>query len=121
MSVVLWAAVAAIGGLGSVVRFLADAFVARRTSTGFPLGTLAVNVTGSLALGVVVGATSGADIVLLSGTSAIGSYTTFATWMLETQRLGEERQSLLAAGNLVVSVILGVAAAALGRAIGASL
>ncbi|MFZ4373836.1 MAG: CrcB family protein, partial [Mycobacterium sp.] len=44
-----------------------------------------------------------------------GAYTTFSTWMLETQRLTEERRIWPAAANIVVSVILGLAAAAAGQ------
>ena len=58
---------------------------------------------------------------LLADTAAVGSYTTFSTWMLETQRLTEERQYRKAALNIAVSLVLGVAAAALGRLIGAHL
>jgi len=61
------------------------------------------------------------DAALLAGTAAVGSYTTFSTWMLETQRLTEERQYRRAALNIIVSLVLGVAAAALGRLIGAHL
>jgi CrcB protein len=55
---------------------------------------------------------------LLGGTAAVGSYTTFSTWMLETERLAEERQRRRAVANIVVSLVLGVAAAALGRLVG---
>jgi CrcB protein len=58
---------------------------------------------------------------LLAGTAAVGSYTTFSTWMLETQRLGEERQHRKVAANIIVPLVLGVAAAALGKLIGAHL
>ena len=58
---------------------------------------------------------------LLGGTAAVGSYTTFSTWMFETERLAEERQRASAAANVVVSLVLGVAAAALGRLIGGHL
>mgnify|MGYP001045997577 FL=1 len=44
----------------------------------------------------------------------MGAYTTFSTWMFETHRLSEERQFAPAAANIVVSVALGLAAAALG-------
>jgi CrcB protein len=52
---------------------------------------------------------------LLAGTAFVGAYTTFSTWMLETQRLGEERRMWAASANIVVSVVLGVAAAVLGQ------
>jgi len=50
-------------------------------------------------------------VALIGG---VGSYTTFSTWMLETQRLAEERQFRKVAVNVAASLILGVAAAALG-------
>ena len=56
---------------------------------------------------------------LLAGTAAVGSYTTFSTWMLETQRLAEEGQLGTAAVNVAASLVAGVAAAALGRLLGA--
>lgn len=49
----------------------------------------------------------------------MGAYTTFSTWMLETQRLGEERQLRAALANIVVSVALGTTAALVGQRIGA--
>ena len=60
-------------------------------------------------------------VALLAGTAFVGSYTTFSTWMLETQRLTEERQHGKAAVNVVLSLAAGVAAAAAGRLIGAHL
>ena len=121
MNVLLWAGVMLIGGAGSVARFLADGLVAAAADRGFPLGTLAVNVSGAVILGVITGLALGHDQALLAGTAAVGSYTTFSTWMLETQRLTEERQYRTAVLNVVVSLVLGVAAAAAGRLIGAQL
>jgi fluoride ion exporter CrcB/FEX len=54
---------------------------------------------------------------LLAGTAAVGSYTAFSTWMLETPLLAEERQRRVAATNNGASVILGLTAALLGRTI----
>jgi len=54
----------------------------------------------------------------LLGTATIGSYTTFSTWMLESQRLAEGGGRRLAALNLVVGLALGMGAIALGRLIG---
>jgi len=117
----VWIAVAALGGLGALARFALDAAVSERTGSGFPLGTLAVNLSGALTLGVLRGAGLGGNALLLAGTATLGSYTTFSTWMLETQRLSEERQHRKAAVNVIASLALGVAAAALGRLIGAQL
>ena len=121
MNVLLWTAVVLIGGAGSVLRFLADGMVASAAGRDFPLGSLAVNVSGAVILGLITGLALGHDQALLAGTAAVGSYTTFSTWMLETQRLAEERQHRKAAVNVLVSLALGVAAAALGRLIGAHL
>jgi len=101
--------------------FLADAMVAPAASRGFPLGTLAVNVSGAVILGVITGLALSQDQALLAGTAAVGSYTTFSTWMLETQRLTEERQHRMAVLNVIASLALGIAAAALGRLLGAQL
>ncbi len=119
MSVLVWAGVVLIGGCGAVVRFVVDAALGTRLGRELPYGTLAVNLTGALILGLLTGLTLGDDEALLAGTAAVGSYTTFSTWVFETQRLDEERQHLFAAANIVASIALGVAAAALGRAIGA--
>jgi fluoride exporter len=126
MSVLLWTAVVLIGGAGSVLRFLADGAVAASAdqhSAGrdFPLGTLAVNVSGAVILGLLSGLALGHDEALLAGTAAVGSYTTFSTWMLETQRLTEERQHRKAVVNVAASLVAGVAAAALGNLIGTRL
>jgi CrcB protein len=121
MNVLLWVGVMLIGGAGSVLRFLADGLVASAADRDFPLGTLAVNVSGALVLGLITGLALGHEQALLAGTAAVGSYTTFSTWMLETQRLTEERQYRMAAVNVIVSLALGIAAAALGRLLGAQL
>lgn len=121
MSVLVWAGVVMIGGAGSVIRFLADGLVASGTGRGFPYGTFAVNISGAVILGLLSGLALGHDEALLEGTAAVGSYTTFSTWMFETQRLTEERQHGKAAVNVAASLAFGVAAAALGRFIGVHL
>jgi fluoride exporter len=121
MNVLLWVAVMLIGGAGSVLRFLADGVVGSAEGRGFPAGTLAVNVSGAVILGVITGLALGHDQALLAGAAAVGSYTTFSTWMLETQRLTEERQHRLAAVNVIASLALGIAAAWLGHLLGARL
>ena len=121
MNPAIWVGVMLIGGAGSVVRFLADGLVASAADRNFPLGTLAVNVSGAVILGLITGLALGHEQALLAGTAAVGSYTTFSTWMLETQRLTEERQHRIAAVNVIVSLALGIAAAALGRLLGAQL
>ncbi|MGO9152686.1 fluoride efflux transporter CrcB [Mycobacterium sp.] len=114
-NIAVWAGVLLIGGIGSVTRFLADRAVSRRAAWPFPLGTLAVNVSGAALLGFLGGLALSKDAALLAGTAFVGAYTTFSTWMLETQRLGEERRMWTAVANIVVSVALGLAAALLGQ------
>lgn len=121
MSVLLWIGVTAIGGCGSVLRFLVDGAVSARTERAFPLGTFVVNLSGALVLGFLAGLTLGHDRALLAGTAAVGSYTTFSTWMLETQRLGEERDLPNLWLNVAVSLLAGLGAAALGRVVGSAL
>jgi len=110
MSILLWTAVVLIGGAGSVLRFLADGAV--QGGRDYPLGTLAVNVSGAVILGLLTGLALGHDAALLAGTAVVGSYTTFSTWMLETQRLTEERQHGKADG---ATALLGVDGTAHGR------
>jgi CrcB protein len=114
-TVLTWAGVMLIGGIGSVLRFLVDRTVARRVGRPFPFGTLTVNISGAALLGFLGGLALSKEVALLAGTAFVGAYTTFSTWMLETQRLGEERQTWAAAANIVVSVALGIAAAFLGQ------
>ena len=121
MSILVWVAVVLIGGAGSVLRFYVDGVVGSAFRPGFPYGTLVVNLSGAVILGLLTGLALTGDAALLAGTAAVGSYTTFSTWILETQRLTEERQDRKALLNIVVSLVLGVSAAALGRLIGAHL
>lgn len=121
MSVALWVAVGLLGGAGAVARFRLDAIVQLRLAGTFPFGTLTVNVLGSFVLGVLTGAGVGGDWLLLAGTALLGSFTTFSTWMLETERLGEEGDDRVALLNLAVSLAAGTAAAIAGWAAGAAL
>jgi fluoride exporter len=121
MNILVWSGVLVLGGVGAVARFLVDRTVARRTAGSFPFGTLAVNLSGALVLGFLTGMALPHDVALLAGTALVGSYTTFSTWMLETQRLGEERQVSYAVANILVSVTLGLAAGAAGIWLGTRL
>src|SRR3984957_397579 len=114
-TVLVWTGVVLIGGIGSVLRFLMDRTITRRVARPFPFGTLAVNISGAALLGFLGGLALSKDAALLTGTAFVGAYTTFSTWMLETQRLGEERRMWAAGANIVVSVLLGIAAALLGQ------
>jgi fluoride exporter len=110
-----------LGGAGALGRFLLDAAVSGRVGRGFPWGTLAVNLSGALCLGVLAGAAVEGDAARLAGTGFLGAYTTFSTWMLESHRLGEEGRVRLGLANLAVSLAAGLAAAWIGQRIGAAL
>jgi CrcB protein len=121
MSPLIWLGVTATGGLGAVLRFVVDGGVSARTGRGFPYGTLAVNLSGAVLLGLLTGLSLNPAAALVIGTGAVGAYTTFSTWMFETQRLGEDRQVGRLVANIVLSVLAGLLAAAIGEAIGAAL
>lgn len=121
MSAPVWISVAILGSLGSIARFLLDGAVSARSSSSFPLGTLVVNASGALILGLLTGLALSGEALVLAGSATIGSYTTFSTWMLETHRLGEDGQLLGGALNVLASIVVGLGAALLGRSIGAAL
>jgi CrcB protein len=118
VSAPVWIGVAVLGGLGALARFTVDGAVSARLAREFPYGTLAVNISGALVLGMFAGAGVGRSASVLAGGAVVGAYTTFSTWMLETQRLAEEGELSAAALNLAISLAAGLAAAALGRRIG---
>jgi CrcB protein len=105
--------VAAGGAAGSVLRYLVSVLAAGALGTGFPFGTLAVNVAGSALIGVAAGwgVSGGARLLLVTG--LLGGFTTFSAFSLETAAL-HARAPLLAALYVGASVVLGLAAFALG-------
>jgi CrcB protein len=121
VNVLVWAGVVALGGCGAVLRFLVDGAVSARLGRSFPWGILLVNVSGAAALGLLGGLALDRTAALLAGTALLGSYTTFSTWMADTHRLGEDRRVGAAVVNVASSLVAGVAAAALGHALGAAL
>ena len=108
-------------GVGAVARFAFDGLVQEHVSSEFPLGTLVVNLSGSFALGLLVGLRASHEALLLIGTATIGSYTTFSTWMLESHRPAEDGEPGLASLNVAGSLVAGFACALVGRALGAAL
>jgi fluoride exporter len=113
-----WVGVAIVGGLGAVARFLVDLWVSSRVRARFPVGIFVVNVTGAFVLGLLDGLALSGNAMVIAGTAAIGAYTTFSTWMLDTHRLVREGQYANAALNIVLSAAIGFAAVALGHLIG---
>jgi CrcB protein len=116
---------AVAGAVGAPARYLVDGFVQDRSVGDFPWGTLVINVTGSLLLGIITGAAlyhafPNTPKVWL-GTGFCGAYTTFSTFTFETIRLLEEGEVADALRYAVASLLVGAAAAAIGLAIAAAL
>lgn len=110
------------GGLGSLARWGASGFIARHWGEHFPVGTLVVNITGSLLIGFLATLT-GPDgrwlappslrIFLMLG--VLGGYTTFSSFSLQTLTLAQDGQWFRAALNAVLSLVLCLAAVWLGH------
>jgi CrcB protein len=116
VSLALVVGIGTFGAVGAIARFLLDGAVSERLGSVFPWGTLAVNLSGAFALGVVAGTLSG-DAQRLVGTGLLGGYTTFSTWMFESHRLGEDGELGLGVLNLLGSLALGILAVWLGRSL----
>ena len=114
------------GSLGAVARYVVDTEVSQRAAGAFPWGTLVVNVSGSVLLGLLFALTIERGILPASIRAPvmigfIGAYTTFSTLMLETWRLVEDGAVSLGVVNLVGSSVLGMLALFVGLAIGRTL
>lgn len=100
------------GAVGAVCRYLISGWVQYVVRYDFPAGTLVINLSGSLGLGLMVGTGPLDSTLILCVVGFLGGFTTFSTWMIETIRLG--LRSPLALLNLMVSLVGGLAAAAVG-------
>ena len=105
-------------GLGFVASAAAGAglrLVATRRWPGGHLGTMAVNVSGAFALGLLAGAAAGTLTVV--GTGGLGTFTTFSTFTADAVALGDTRIGTRrgrSVGHILNTLVLGVGAAALG-------
>lgn len=113
-----WLAVAAAGGLGAVARHLVDLGVSRRSASRSPVGTIVVNVTGSLLAGMVAGLAVagrlGVEVEFVVAGGFLGAYTTFSTAMFQAVVEFEQRRPLVATTHLIATLALAVGAAWLG-------
>lgn len=113
--------VALAGAGGAIARFVVDGVVQDRTDSPLPLGTFAINISGSLVLGVLAGLALSHSVTahakLIAGTGFLGGYTTFSTFAYETYRLADDGSVGLAVLNMAGSILAGLAAAAVGLAL----
>ena len=113
----IWLAVAVAGAAGAACRYVVDFAVTARTRERFPWGTLVVNVTGALLVGLVTGLVAHQGVPdatrTVLGAGFCGAYTTFSTLVYESWRLLEDRAYLAAATNLA-SLALSLPAVAAG-------
>jgi CrcB protein len=116
-----WAAVGVLAATGALARLVVGDVVQRRVGWTFPVGILVVNTSGSLALGVLAGVGASGWALRLAGAALLGSYTTFSTWIFDSQQMAATRDHRRALGNLLGSLVLGLAAVALGWALGRTL
>ena len=119
--VLAWIGVGAFGAAGAYARFAVAAAVTARRPGDFPTGTFVVNLTGGFTLGLLTGLGVTGDALFVLGTGFLGGYTTFSTWMLEAQRLGEDAEIGVLLGYLLGSMLLGLAATGAGWALAGSL
>jgi CrcB protein len=121
MTMLAWIGVGAFGALGAYARFLLGHAITTRRPSAFPYGTFVVNLTGGFALGLLTGLAVSGDALLVLGTGLLGAFTTFSTWMVEAQRLGENGNWATMWLYLLGSMLAGLAATGLGWLIGETL
>jgi len=121
----LWVAIG--GALGSMARYGVGGLISEKTTGAFPWGTLVVNVTGSLIIGILGALTlpegkmtpqSRAFATQLLITGVCGGYTTFSSFSLQTLNLLRDGEWFYAAGNILLSVILCMIAVWIGYVLG---
>lgn len=114
--------VAAGSAFGGVVRFFVSGLVARAFGETFPWGTMVVNVSGAFGIGVLAALARRQGLIALpeawplAVTGFLGSYTTVSSFSLQTLALAREGEWQRAAGNVLLSLLLCLSAAALGLA-----
>ena len=102
------------GAAGAVLRYVVSGVVQRRTRSGFPLGTLTVNLSGAFLLGLVAGVDNLESSTTLATAAFLAGFTTFSTWMIETLRLGPSPFRLRPIANLLITLVPGVILCAAG-------
>ena len=105
---ILWVGIG--GMLGGLSRFYLGKQIAKRTGSGFPFGTLVINLSGAFLLGVLTSVNPEGRTYLLLGDGFCGAYTTFSTFMFEGFNLFKGNKRLNALVYIIGTMILGVLA-----------
>lgn len=113
-------AIAVAGGLGASLRLVADGAVRSLVGTRLPWGTLVVNVVGSAGLGALVGSDAGPTTLWIVGTGLLGGFTTFSAASFESAALILDNRWSGAILYAVGTLVLSVAAVAVGYFLAAS-
>ncbi|MEU0392322.1 CrcB family protein [Streptomyces sp. NPDC006208] len=116
-----WLLVIAGAAIGAPLRYLTDRAVQARHASVFPWGTFVVNVSGSLVLGVLAGASVSSGVYALWGTGLCGALTTYSTFSYETLRLAGSGRTFLAVANAGGSLLVGFGAVIAGEVWGRAL
>jgi len=110
------------GGVGGVLRFWVDTAVSRAARSVFPWGTIVVNTSACLILGLLTGLAYGGagaeDLRTVVGVGMMGGYSTFSTASVEAVRLMRQRRHTASLAHAVGMLTLSLAAATLGIAVG---
>jgi CrcB protein len=111
-------AVAIAGGMGAMLRMFVATVCGRWFGTAFPVGTFVINITGSLFLGwflAAIGSRTISDTMRVAiAVGFVGAYTTFSTFMFESNSLVENGLQIKATINLLGSVVVGLLAVRVG-------
>jgi CrcB protein len=114
------------GFLGAIARYAVAGWAADRFGSQFPYGTLIINVSGSLVIGIFLAAITGRfapppQIRLVFAVGFLGAYTTFSTFSYEALALLRAGSFLPAAQYILGHLVLGLGAVAVGFLVGRSL
>ncbi|GAB3297682.1 chromosome condensation protein CrcB [Epidermidibacterium keratini] len=118
MTALLFLGISLAGGLGAACRFVLDGLIKTAVPSRLPLATMAINISGSFGLGLLVGLAVPSSWLLVAGTGFLGGYTTFSTASYETVRLMQEREWMRSLVTGFGVLVAATGAAALGLCLG---
>jgi CrcB protein len=123
MNKLLW--IAAGGLVGTLCRYMFSTWVDERSHSSFPYGTLAVNLVGCFVAGLLFPiferAAIPAEMRLAVFTGFLGGFTTFSAYGLQTLVLVDGGMAAMAAMNVMISNVVGLAMVWLGSTVGRTL